>query len=258
MWSTRIYVHPLDSTRFPLGLAGLQSVPFWGYKTQTLSTLSPKRDCILALKGLLLVIIRDVAHFDWNLAMKKDDIRRTGERKSDNRSLLYYDGHPVEFRGQSARKRRVFAPSWNTYSLNVKSTYLAACLPACLPACLLACLPACLFIGSFELNKEKITQGRSGAKVCTVSLRNKGSQDGVVITTSMPTAQGQMHLVETRQLLDKGHVHAQVRDGVEKGQNIKTCLVSIKLLRRRPEHTKKKKRRQPTSINTRRSFPRSE
>lgn len=65
------------------------------------------------------------------------------------------------------------------------------------------------FTEIFELNKEKVTQGRSGAKVCTVSLRNKGSQDGVVVTTSMPTAQGQMHLVETRQLLDKGHVHAQ-------------------------------------------------
>ena len=78
--------------------------------------------------------------------------------------------------------------------------------------------PAFLFIGSYELNKEKVTQGRSGAKVCTVSLRNKGSQDGVVITTSMPTAQGQMHLVETRQLLDKGHVHAQVRGSVAKAK----------------------------------------
>lgn len=32
-----------------------------------------------------------------------------------------------------------------------------------------------------------------------------------MITTNMPTTQGQMHLVETRQLLDKGHVHVQVR-----------------------------------------------
>lgn len=64
----------------------------------------------------------------------------------------------------------------------------------------------------YELNKEKVTQGRSGAKRCTVSLRNsKGSLDGLVVTTSMPTAQGQMHLVETRQLLDNGHVHVQAR-----------------------------------------------
>ncbi|CAM9383637.1 unnamed protein product [Scytosiphon promiscuus] len=61
----------------------------------------------------------------------------------------------------------------------------------------------------YELDKEKITDGRSGPKHCMVSLRNPGCLDGLVLTTSMPTAQGQMHLVETRQLLDKGHVHAQ-------------------------------------------------
>lgn len=47
-------------------------------------------------------------------------------------------------------------------------------------------------------------------KHCTVSLRVPGRLDGIVITTSMPTTQGQMNLVETRQLLDRGHVHAQV------------------------------------------------
>lgn len=66
---------------------------------------------------------------------------------------------------------------------------------------------------SYELDKEKITDGRSGSKHCMVSLRNPGCLDGLVLTTSMPTAQGQMHLVETRQLLDKGHVHAQVGGG---------------------------------------------
>lgn len=66
---------------------------------------------------------------------------------------------------------------------------------------------------SYELDKEKITEGRSGSKHCMVSLRNPGCVDGLVLTTSMPTAQGQMHLVETRQLLDKGHVHAQARGG---------------------------------------------
>lgn len=66
---------------------------------------------------------------------------------------------------------------------------------------------------SFELDKEKVTDARSGHKHAMVSLRNPGCLDGLVITTSMPTAQGQMHLVETRQLLDKGHVHAQVTTG---------------------------------------------
>lgn len=63
----------------------------------------------------------------------------------------------------------------------------------------------------YELATEKVTQARSGPKRCTVALREAGRLDAIVITTNMPTAQGQMHLVETRQLLDKGHVHAQVR-----------------------------------------------
>ncbi|CAM9237490.1 unnamed protein product [Discosporangium mesarthrocarpum] len=65
------------------------------------------------------------------------------------------------------------------------------------------------FTEIYELGKEKVTQARSGVKRCTVSLRDKGRMDGLVITTSMPTAKGQLHLVETRQLLDKGHVLAQ-------------------------------------------------
>ncbi|CAM9108057.1 unnamed protein product [Ascophyllum nodosum] len=65
------------------------------------------------------------------------------------------------------------------------------------------------FTEIFELNKEKITQGRSGAKRCTVAFRNEGRLDELVITTTMPTVQGQMHLVETRRLLDKGHTHSQ-------------------------------------------------
>lgn len=69
-----------------------------------------------------------------------------------------------------------------------------------------------LHVFSYELDKEKVTDGRSGPKHCMVSLRNPGCLDGLVLTTSMPTAQGQMHLVETRQLLDKGHVHAQARE----------------------------------------------
>ena len=68
----------------------------------------------------------------------------------------------------------------------------------------------CCVCVSFELNKEKITQGRSGAKRCTVAFRNEGRLDELVITTTMPTVQGQMHLVETRRLLDKGHTHSQV------------------------------------------------
>lgn len=72
-------------------------------------------------------------------------------------------------------------------------------------------LDGCLNMFSYELDKEKVTDGRSGPKHCMVSLRNPGCLDGLVLTTSMPTAQGQMHLVETRQLLDKGHVHAQAR-----------------------------------------------
>lgn len=66
---------------------------------------------------------------------------------------------------------------------------------------------------SYELNKEKVTQGRSGAKRCTVTLRDEGRLDGIVITTTMPTVQGQMHLIETRRLLDKGKSHSQVSLG---------------------------------------------
>ncbi|CAM9099736.1 unnamed protein product [Ectocarpus sp. 4 AP-2014] len=79
------------------------------------------------------------------------------------------------------------------------------------------------FTQIYELDKEKITDGRSGPKHCMVSLRNPGCLDGLVLTTSMPTAQGQMHLVETRQLLDKGHVHAQSRGSSIYGRVRENC-----------------------------------
>lgn len=71
----------------------------------------------------------------------------------------------------------------------------------------------CSVVVSYELNKEKVTQGRSGAKRCTVTLRDEGRMDGIVITTTMPTVQGQMHLIETRRLLEKGKSHSQVSLG---------------------------------------------
>eukprot|EP00904_Undaria_pinnatifida_P009749 jgi/Undpi1/5904/HiC_scaffold_2.g01178.m1 len=64
------------------------------------------------------------------------------------------------------------------------------------------------FTETFELDQEKVTPTRYGARRSTASLRDWGP-DGLVCSTTTPTPGGVVHLVETRQLLDGGLSHAQ-------------------------------------------------
>lgn len=70
--------------------------------------------------------------------------------------------------------------------------------------------PSCE-ICSHELDTEKITQTRHGERHAMASLLDWGQHDGIVITTTMPTPAGNVHLVDTRQLQAGGQAHIQVR-----------------------------------------------
>ncbi|CAM9568820.1 unnamed protein product [Chrysoparadoxa australica] len=61
---------------------------------------------------------------------------------------------------------------------------------------------------SYELRKERTFQCRSGTRRTTVALRDT-SLGGVVVTSTMPTAQGQLHLMDVRAITDKGHTCMQ-------------------------------------------------
>lgn len=63
----------------------------------------------------------------------------------------------------------------------------------------------------FELNQEKVTITRYGARRCTLSLGAWGYGEGQIISSVYsPTPGGDVHVVETRELLEGGMVHAQV------------------------------------------------
>lgn len=61
----------------------------------------------------------------------------------------------------------------------------------------------------YIMNIEKVMTARNGLRSSTVRLRDPNSHSGVVITTDMPTTKGDMHQVETKQLLDNGHTMLQ-------------------------------------------------
>lgn len=63
---------------------------------------------------------------------------------------------------------------------------------------------------SYELDTDMITHIEHGERLAIASLLDWGQQDGLVITTTMPTAGGEVRLVETRQLLAGGQEHTQV------------------------------------------------
>lgn len=44
-----------------------------------------------------------------------------------------------------------------------------------------------------------------------LSLAQPGQANGLVITSTMPTADHEVHLVEVRELIDGGMAHTQVR-----------------------------------------------
>jgi hypothetical protein len=62
----------------------------------------------------------------------------------------------------------------------------------------------------YELGVEKELPARHGVRRTTVALKAAGSQSAVVVTTNMPTPNGDLHLIETRALVDRGNTLMQV------------------------------------------------
>lgn len=56
-----------------------------------------------------------------------------------------------------------------------------------------------------------MTPTRYGARRSTVSLGDEGRLDGFAIATTVPTASGDVDMIEARQLIEGGAAHAQVR-----------------------------------------------
>ena len=88
---------------------------------------------------------------------------------------------------------------------------------------------------SFKLGVEKRTEGISGTKRSTASLAIPGRLDGLVIVSSVPTADsGDVHLVERRWLEPGGTYQTQVRSGCrERAPAISVharCWLSVTIL----------------------------
>eukprot|EP00904_Undaria_pinnatifida_P009845 jgi/Undpi1/5991/HiC_scaffold_2.g01265.m1 len=66
------------------------------------------------------------------------------------------------------------------------------------------------FTETYELGKLKATKTACGSMQCRASLQKRKKLGGVVISTSTQTTDGGLHLVETRRLLGRGNVQAQV------------------------------------------------
>ncbi|CAM9853044.1 unnamed protein product [Phaeothamnion confervicola] len=75
----------------------------------------------------------------------------------------------------------------------------------------------------YDLFKEKNTPARNGTRQTMVALKDRTRLDGIVVTTTMPTSQGTLHLVESRQLVDRGHAvyqELQVTNLATGGSNV--------------------------------------
>eukprot|EP00904_Undaria_pinnatifida_P009754 jgi/Undpi1/5909/HiC_scaffold_2.g01183.m1 len=65
------------------------------------------------------------------------------------------------------------------------------------------------FTESYDLDEERVTPTRYGARRSTVSLGDEGRLDGFAIATTVPTASGDVDMIEARQLIEGGAAHAQ-------------------------------------------------
>lgn len=63
----------------------------------------------------------------------------------------------------------------------------------------------------YYFDTDRITQTRFGERRSMLSLAQPGQTSGLVITSTMPTADHEVHLVEVRELIDGGMAHTQVR-----------------------------------------------
>lgn len=63
----------------------------------------------------------------------------------------------------------------------------------------------------YYFDTDRVTQTRFGERRSMLSLAQPGQASGLVITSTMPTADHEVHLVEVRELIDGGMAHTQVR-----------------------------------------------
>lgn len=63
---------------------------------------------------------------------------------------------------------------------------------------------------SYHLDTEGVIETEFGERRSMVSFSHAGRPVGLVITTTRPTAESELHLVEVRELIDGGVAHTQV------------------------------------------------
>lgn len=66
------------------------------------------------------------------------------------------------------------------------------------------------FGNSYHLDTEGVIETDFGERRSMVSFSHAGRSVGLVITTTRPTAESELHLVEVRELIDGGMAHSQV------------------------------------------------
>lgn len=71
-----------------------------------------------------------------------------------------------------------------------------------------------------------MTPTRHGNRRSTVSLGDEGRLDGFAIATTVPTAAGEVDMIEARQLIEGGAAHAQVRRFFSQPPRICTFLLA--------------------------------
>lgn len=63
---------------------------------------------------------------------------------------------------------------------------------------------------SYHLDTEGVIETQFGERRSMVSFSHAGQQVGLVITTTRPAAENELHVVEVRELIDGGMAHTQV------------------------------------------------
>eukprot|EP00752_Nemacystus_decipiens_P005597 g5066.t1 len=66
------------------------------------------------------------------------------------------------------------------------------------------------FTEIYYFDADRVTQTSFGERRSMLSLSQPGQASGLVITTTIPTADHELHLVEVRELIDGGTAHTQV------------------------------------------------
>lgn len=105
-----------------------------------------------------------------------------------------------------------FAQNEKNNSLVCKKSAEQSSLP---PPAILAAVstsyPISLLHVRYYFDTDRVTQTRFGERRSMLSLAQPGQASGLVITSTMPTADHEVHLVEVRELIDGGRAHTQVR-----------------------------------------------